>query len=248
MKLFLVGGIVRDRLRGIDGNDWDFTCTLDEQDVEIAALCKRTPYEEMRFRMEAEGFTFFPVPNGPEHFTLRGRAPEGFKFAGADLSKQDVDVVLARKDVTTDGRHAQVELGTLHDDLARRDFTMNAIAQADNGSLIDPFDGRADIQRGIIRCVGIPARRFAEDSLRVLRALRFAAQLDFRIAADLERELWQNAAWWLTVRPVSADRLRVELEKALRANPVLSCRMLLDLGLFDVLAAAGLRLTPTSAK
>ncbi len=129
-----------------------------------------------------------------------------------------------RKDVATDGRHAVVEYGvSLLEDLARRDFTMNALAyHPATGRWEDPFAGALDIQRGIIRAVGRPAQRFAEDYLRVLRALRFAARFGFTI----EEETWRAA---IDAAPglagLSAERVREEWFKGLltaRALPLLT--------------------------
>ncbi len=93
------------------------------------------------------------------------------------------EVTTFRRDVRTDGRHAEVEFGvSLEDDLARRDFTINAIAYSPRlDEIRDPFDGRADLERRVVRAVGDPEARMREDRLRALRAIRFAARFDFTI-------------------------------------------------------------------
>lgn len=99
---------------------------------------------------------------------------------------------------------------SLTEDLARRDFTMNALAMDLNGTVIDPFGGREDIARGMIRCVGDPAKRFTEDALRIMRALRFASQLGFTIdpATDIAVHTMKNR-----LSLISAERVREELDK-----------------------------------
>lgn len=125
------------------------------------------------------------------------------------------EVTTFRRDVSTDGRHAVVEYGvSLDDDLARRDFTINAIAYHPlRHEWRDPFDGAGDLERRLIRAVGDPAARFAEDYLRILRAIRFAARFGFAV----ERDTWaaaRTAAPGLT--RLSAERVRDEWFKSLR--------------------------------
>jgi tRNA nucleotidyltransferase (CCA-adding enzyme) len=131
------------------------------------------------------------------------------------------EVTTFRKDVETDGRHAVVEYGaTLEEDLARRDFTINALAYHPiREEWRDPHGGAADLRRGLVRAVGDPARRFAEDYLRILRALRFAARFDFAI----EPATWQAA---VTGAPglagLSAERVRDEWFKGLMTSTSLA--------------------------
>ncbi|MFL5517010.1 MAG: CCA tRNA nucleotidyltransferase [Gemmatimonadales bacterium] len=125
------------------------------------------------------------------------------------------EVTTFRRDVATDGRHAVVEYGvSLEEDLARRDFTINAIAYHPlRHEWRDPFDGAGDLERRLVRAVGDPAARFAEDYLRILRAIRFAARFGFAV----ERATWaaaQEAAAGLT--RLSAERVREEWFKSLR--------------------------------
>ncbi len=149
-----VGGCVRDSLMGMVPEDWDI-CTSARPEETLACFgdCKT-------------------LPAGLKHGTVtvlwQGRSLEITTFrrdgAYSDHRRPDgVDFV--------DG---------LEEDLARRDFTVNAMALSPTGEVIDPFDGRADLERGLLRCVGEPERRFREDALRILRLLRFAARLGFR--------------------------------------------------------------------
>ena len=132
-----------------------------------------------------------------------------------DRSRQLHEVTTFRRDVITDGRHAVVAYGvTLDQDLARRDFTINAIAYHPlRREWRDPHDGAADLRRGVVRAVGDPGERFREDYLRILRALRFAARFDFQI----EPATWEAArAAAPGLSRLSAERVRDEWFKGLR--------------------------------
>jgi tRNA nucleotidyltransferase (CCA-adding enzyme) len=143
------------------------------------------------------------------------------------------EVTTFRRDIRTDGRHAVVEFGaSLDDDLARRDFTINAIAwEPLRRRLHDPFDGRGDLARGIVRAVGDPAARMREDRLRALRAIRFAARFGFEL----------DPATWDAVRDsaphlgrLSPERVKQEIEKTVEqaARPSLAFRRWRDAGAF----------------
>jgi tRNA nucleotidyltransferase (CCA-adding enzyme) len=145
------------------------------------------------------------------------------------------EVTTFRRDVQTDGRHAVVQYGvSLEDDLARRDFTINALAYHPiRQEWRDPFGGKRDLDAGIIRAVGDPGRRFAEDYLRVLRALRFSARFEFAI----DGETWAAAqAAAAGLKQLSAERVRDEWFKGLQtATSVLRLATLWrDVGAADV--------------
>ena len=143
--------------------------------------------------------------------------PVGIRFgtvAVLDRARRPHEVTTFRKDVETDGRHAVVEYGaSLEEDLARRDFTINALAWHPlRGEWRDPFDGRGDLERGLVRAVGDPEARIREDYLRILRGLRFAARFQFRI----------EPGTWAAMRALapglaqlSAERVRDEWFKSL---------------------------------
>ena len=180
-EAWAVGGAVRDRLLGQPPGDWDVaTDALPERVREVFA---RTH------------------PVGIEHGTV------GVREAG-----ETIEVTTFRADVATDGRHAKVRFGvSLEEDLARRDFTMNAIAwDPVGGELRDPFDGRADLERGVLRSVGDPDRRFPEDFLRILRAFRFAARFGLAYDEGTRAALGRHAAG---VTRLSGERVRDEVLK-----------------------------------
>src|SRR5216117_362949 len=149
------GGAIRDNLLKVENHDFDLTTAAPPD--EVRRLFKRT------------------VPVGIEHGTV----------AVLDQRGTPHEVTTFRKDIRTDGRHAVVEFGvSLMDDLARRDYTINAIAYHPIAHRWqDPFEGAADLERKLIRSVGDPNWRFQEDYLRILRALRFSARFQFRIHA-----------------------------------------------------------------
>jgi tRNA nucleotidyltransferase (CCA-adding enzyme) len=184
-EAWCVGGALRDALLGHPHADYDFATSA-------------TPAEVMRL--------------------FRWTAPVGEKYGTVGVLDQRRvlhEVTTFRRDVTTDGRHAVVAYGvSLDDDLARRDFTINAIAYHPlRHEWRDPFGGRADLERGLLRAVGDPAQRFREDYLRVLRGIRFAARFGFTI----EPGTWAAAVEAAPgLSRLSAERVRDEWFKGLR--------------------------------
>jgi len=188
-ETWAVGGAVRDVVLGRPAGDWDLTTRARPDDMR--RLFKRT------------------VPLGVEHGTVGILAADGLMF----------EVTTFRRDVETDGRHAMVAFAdAVEDDLARRDFTINAIAWHPlRETLLDPYHGVEDLRARVLRCVGEPERRFAEDFLRVLRACRFAG----RFGLDIEAPTWRAMVASVEgLRALSAERIREELLKILDADPV----------------------------
>jgi len=113
-----------------------------------------------------------------------------------------------------DSRHPESVrfTGSIEEDLARRDFTVNAIALSPEGTLVDPFGGREDLRSGVLRCVGDPARRFAEDALRILRLLRFASVLGFSVEENTTRAARERRDG---LRAIAHERVYAELNKLL---------------------------------
>lgn len=185
-QAWCVGGAVRDALLGLSHLDWDLATNATPDQVRQVFGRKRT------------------IPKGIEYGTVGILDPGGILH----------EVTTFRRDVRTDGRHAEVEFGaSLDEDLARRDFTINAIAFSPSEQrLYDPFQGRADMALKLVRAVGDPAERMREDRLRALRALRFAARFDF----EIDPATWEGirgSAPHLT--RLSAERVREEIEKTM---------------------------------
>jgi len=184
-ETWCVGGAIRDNLLHLPNSDFDLATAARPEDVQ--RLFKRT------------------IPLGVDHGTV----------AVLDRQRQPHEVTTFRRDVSTDGRHAVVAFGvSIEEDLARRDFTINAIAYHPlRHEWRDPFDGEADLERKLVRAVGDPVERFREDYLRVLRALRFAARFGF----EIEPATWEAAkAHVAGLDHLSAERVREEWFKGLR--------------------------------
>lgn len=203
-EAWAVGGAIRDLLLGIGRTDWDLA--TDARPDDVRRLFPRT------------------IPLGMEHGTVGVLQEDGAVY----------EVTTFRRDVETDGRHAVVAFAdTIEEDLARRDFTINAIAwRISTHELRDPWDGRADLQAGILRAVGEPSERFAEDYLRVLRGLRFAGRYELTIDPET-REALEAAVDGLP--ELSAERVREELEKILSGpRPSAALRLYRDTGALGV--------------
>ena len=186
-QVYLVGGAVRDILRGRKIHDWDIA--TDALPEEVTAIVKR-----------AGGKV---VPTGIKHGTVT-----------VFYKRHSVEVTTFRTESTySDGRRPDqvCYAATIKEDLSRRDFTMNAIAlRLPKGEVVDPFGGAKDIRAGIIRCVGNAAERFSEDGLRPMRAVRFAAQLGF----EMEKNTLDAIPGVLPVAAkVSWERVRDEFDK-----------------------------------
>ena len=185
-ECFAVGGCVRDTLLGLEPHDLDVATPLH-------------PEEVMR-RARAEGVRV--IPTGLAHGTVT-----------LLLGNEVVEVTTYRRDVTTNGRHATVRFSqTLSEDLARRDFTINALAVDPTGQLIDPFGGTADLSARRLRAVGDAGERFAEDYLRVVRALRFAARFGLTLEPSTATAMHKAAPG--VAQHVSVERVVDEFNKA----------------------------------
>jgi len=218
-----VGGCVRDKFLGLDSKDIDYA-------VEAPS------FAAMEEWVLSEGSKIFL--NKPEYNTIRAKHP----------TLGDVDFVLCRKDGTySDGRRPDtIEPGDIYDDLARRDFTMNAIAKRIDGSYIDPYNGIDDIGNKIIRCVG-SVDRLKEDALRMIRALRFSITKGFKLD-PMVMEVMIHEADLLT--SVSSERIREEMAKCFKFNTLQTLKRLETFqGLRDhIFGKTGLKLIPSLKK
>jgi tRNA nucleotidyltransferase (CCA-adding enzyme) len=208
MQIFMVGGAVRDELLGQKSKDLDYTVVVSPEECFNGHSWETyDPFRVMVNKLKSDGYKIFLET--PEYFTVRAQTPD---------KRETADFVLARKeDKYTDGRRPdKVEVGTLLDDLGRRDFGMNAIAKAADGSLIDPFNGREDITQRIIRAVGDPVERLTEDALRAVRAFRFAVTKGFLIQRDLSKAMESDEVLNAIETKISDERIQQELSKAFR--------------------------------
>lgn len=238
MEMFLVGGIVRDMLLGVPSKDHDFSVVMPKGTVD--------PFGVMRSELVSRGVEIFVET--PEFLCIRGRFSAGdHEFPGVAA-----DFVLARKDSTgSDGRRPDfVEPGTLMDDLARRDFTVNAMAMR-RGTfgetlITDPFNGRADLATRSLRFVGVPEDRIREDALRVMRALRFVVTKGFVMTAETVKAISDPSVPDL-LASISEDRRSEELSRMFRFNTVasLDCLSSIPVSLRDAIFSGRVRLDAT---
>ena len=216
-QIYIVGGAVRDLLLGKEVKDWDFT--TDAKPEEILKVIPEGFYDN-KF-----GTVGIPVNN-----TSDG-GPKG------DSSEVDVyEITTMRKEgIYKDHRHPLEVSWTnkIEDDLARRDFTINAMALSKDGSVIDPYHGQADLKDKLIRAVGDPDKRFQEDALRLIRAIRFASQLDFEIDKKTFQAIKKNAH---LLKEIANERIRDELFKILEsANPYLGIKKLKEARILQII-------------
>lgn len=199
-EAYAVGGCVRDSMLGRTPGDWDITTSAKPE--EIKALFHRT------------------FDTGIEHGTVT-----------VLLDHEGFEVTTYRIDGEyEDSRHPKEVIFTrnLREDLLRRDFTINAMAYNEKEGLVDIFGGTEDLNRGIIRCVGTAKERFREDALRILRGVRFAAQLDFKIEETTREAMREMAP---TLRQISAERIQAELVKMLVSDHPELLRTAWELGI-----------------
>lgn len=203
-EAYAVGGCVRDSILGRVPQDWDITTSAKPE--EVKALFSHT------------------IDTGIQHGTVT-----------VMLDHEGFEVTTYRIDGEyEDARHPKEVVFTsqLIEDLKRRDFTINAMAYNDRDGLVDAFDGIGDLERKVIRCVGNPMERFTEDALRILRAVRFAAQLSCTIE-DKTKEAITNLA--PNLARISAERIQVELVKLLVSPHPEMMRDIYELGISDVI-------------
>jgi tRNA nucleotidyltransferase/poly(A) polymerase len=159
-------------------------------------------------------------------FTIRAKFPSDHKFA-----KLDADFVMARKEVgyVEGTRRPILELGTLEDDLVRRDFTVNAMAEDEDGNLIDLFDGMWALENRMLLTPLDPAQTFLDDPLRMLRALRFSITKDFIIAPKVWSAMFIPTLIDKLQQVVSGERIREEIIKMMKVDTVATLRLLAEI-------------------
>ena len=215
-RAVLAGGCVRDSLLGRRPSDWDIASSASPE--EVLALFPRC------------------VPTGIKHGTVTVLSGGG---------SVEVTAFRAEGGYSDHRRPDSVSFGCpLEADLARRDLTVNAMAMDAAGEITDPFGGRDDLRRRLLRCVGEPERRFDEDALRMLRTVRFSAQLGFEIEP---RTLEAIRALAHLASGLSAERVRDELLKTLRSSAPGLVWQLVDLGLLGACLAPGDASAPREA-
>lgn len=202
-EAYAVGGCVRDSLLGRKPSDWDVTTSA--KPLQVKNVFRHT------------------IDTGIQHGTVT-----------VMLNREGFEVTTYRIDGEyEDSRHPKevVFTANLVEDLKRRDFTINAMAYNDRSGIVDAFGGVEDLDKGIIRCVGEAAERFGEDALRMLRAVRFSAQLGFSIAEETRQAITELAP---NLRNISVERIRTELVKLLVSDHPDYMRDAYELGITKV--------------
>jgi tRNA nucleotidyltransferase/poly(A) polymerase len=242
-KLFKVGGCVRDSFLGLDSKDIDFTFVLDNLEQSV-----QEGFQQMETWMKERGFEIFL--STPDMFTIRAKFPKDDINAGLVA-----DFVMARKEIgyVEGTRNPILVLGTLEDDLIRRDFTLNAMAIDEQGNVIDLFDGKVDLEKGILR-TPLPAEQtMMDDPLRFLRALRFSITKGFDIHSDIISAMTQPDILQKLEKVVSAERIREEVFKMMKADTVKTLELFREIettipGFTALVFGRGLWLKPTFEK
>jgi tRNA nucleotidyltransferase (CCA-adding enzyme) len=190
-EAYLVGGCVRDLLLGLEPRDWDLTTNATPEQIQAVF---------------------------PDSFYENNYGTVGVKTGSADVRTQIVEITPYRteSEYSDKRRPDTVSFGTsLLDDLARRDFTINALALDDKGHIVDPYDGQKDIKDKVVRAVGNPVERFNEDALRMLRAVRLVAELGFGIDGTTAEAINKNSD---NLSHISRERVRDELMRILASK------------------------------
>lgn len=185
-EAYLVGGCVRDTLLGREPKDWDITTSAKPEEIQL--LFPESVYEN--------NFGTVGIKTESEDPRLKIVEVTTYRIEGKYSDKRHPDEVSFAK--------------TLEEDLSRRDFTVNALAMSPKGDIIDPHGGQKDIKEKVIRTVGDPKARFDEDALRIMRAVRFATELDFEIDFDTRRAIEEKAG---LLEAIAKERIRDEFIK-----------------------------------
>jgi tRNA nucleotidyltransferase/poly(A) polymerase len=225
-QLYEVGGAVRDSILGLKSKDIDYSVVITSEFNNN--LTASLAFSWFKDEIEREGFQIFLVTK--EVYTIRAKFPKNHIYAGLVA-----DFVLARyEEGFEEGtrRPKICRVGTLEDDLKRRDFTINAIARDIDGNLIDPFNGIEAIENKVLMCPVDAQTSFNDDPLRILRALRFSVTKNFRIHFELTDAIETfNAVRF--IETVSTERIREELDKMFRFNTKKTIEILWKLELMN---------------
>jgi poly(A) polymerase len=245
-QIYYVGGFVRDKLLGIESNDIDFcfVCLEDHKNLTI-----EHGFQIMKEWLIHEGYTIFLET--PSMLTIRAKIPENSLNSG-----KTADFVLARKEISYDDNSRQpiITLGTLEDDLIRRDFTVNAMAMDLDGNIIDLFGGIKDLKNKVLKTPRDAKLTMMDDPLRILRALRFCITKQFAIDPTIINAIMQQNIQDKLFTVVSQDRIREELTKMFKYSTSRTLRLIYKLDriasttFMDRLFENGLWLKPTNEK
>jgi poly(A) polymerase len=231
MEIYLVGGAIRDKLLGQKVKDLDYTVVLTKDDFLEYEISSEVGFLIMRETLLSQGYRIFL--STPKMYTIRAKFPKESKHSGLDA-----DFVLARKEVgyVENSREPILELGTLYDDLLRRDFTVNAIAEDLDGNLIDPFNGKEDLLlHKTLKTPGLAMKSLMDDPLRILRALRFNLTKGLGIDNSIIQAVQNSDAILDKLENVvSSERIREEVHKMFKYDTL---QALSTLGFFNTITS-----------
>ena len=242
MPCYLIGGFVRDKILGRDTKDMDIVCVGDGIELAAKVAEKFKPKPEVNFfknfgtaQIKIQLNTITNVEKGKKEVGFTTPVPSPLERGWGEV---EIEFVGARKEsYNYDSRKPAVETGTLEDDQNRRDFTINAMAislnKTDFGELLDPFNGIKDLELKNIQTPLAPAQTFSDDPLRMMRAIRFAAQLNFSINKETFTAIGENAE---RIKIVSGERIADELNKILMCEkPSIGFELLNKSGLLKII-------------
>jgi tRNA nucleotidyltransferase/poly(A) polymerase len=215
-KIFEVGGCVRDEMLGVSSNDIDFTFVPDSS---LSGVSEG--WMEMKGYLIDKGYKIFLETE--DCFTIRAKFPSDHVNRGLVA-----DFVMARKEVGYDSesRKPKLELGTLTDDLIRRDFTVNAMAKDMEGNIIDLFEGKKHLRQKILFTPVDTEKTFLDDPLRLIRALRFSITKGFKMSQPIWDSLLDDVMLDRLESVVSTERIREELTKAFKHDTLSTLELL----------------------
>lgn len=237
--IYRVGGCVRDQLLGIPSNDIDYCYVCSDLNLPMSVA-----FEQMKTYMIENNFKIFLITE--PMLTIRAKFPSSIVTA---------DFVLARKDVAykETSRTPTVQLGTLYDDLVRRDFTVNAMCFDQDDKLIDLFNGQTDLKNKILRTPLDAVQTMLDDPNRVLRAMRFSVTKGFSFDEKLFEAMINPKVLEKLFKVVSKERIREELFKMMKHDTAKSLKLIYEInnhydGFIDKIFNDGLWLKPSMSK
>ena len=244
MKIYEVGGCIRDSLLGIESKDIDYSVVLDNTDQTVDE-----GWDQMLSFLKKEGYKIFLETK--DCFTVRAKFPIGHINEGLVA-----DFVMARKEVgyILGTRKPILELGTLYDDLIRRDFTLNALAKDIEGNIIDYFNGLEHLKEGLLVTPLNPMKTMMDDPLRILRALRFSLTKDLEVHTDIMESMKQPDILDKLKKTVSQERIREEITKMMMCDTIKTMKLLVDIdrdyikGFLNIVFKDTMWLKPTMEK
>jgi tRNA nucleotidyltransferase/poly(A) polymerase len=242
-QIYKVGGCVRDRLLGLDSKDIDFTFILDDLNQSV-----QEGFNLMTEYLKSEGYEIFL--STPDMFTIRAKFPVNHKFKG-----MVADFVMARKEIgyTEGTRRPILKLGSLENDLIRRDFTLNAMAEDIDGNLIDLFDGRWALENKLLITPRDSKITMLDDPLRLLRAMRFSITKGFTITPRIWETCLMDSVVDKLEQVVSGERIREEVMKMFKHDTIKTLDLIREINylnprIVEIIFGKGMWLKPTFEK